>query len=89
MSFHSYWQGVPLDGTEEDRQAMVRWCQEIDADCNDCRHFQRERFEKESKRWIGACGNPEKQPVYPAPGGKVYAFPVNYTGNPCFVHRRG
>ena len=94
MIVHTYWAAVPVEVPADDAQAYrrdnARWCQEIDADCNDCRHFARERFEQYPglKRWVGTCSNPARQPVHCTLGGKVVAYPAQYTGNPCFMHRK-
>jgi hypothetical protein len=55
--------------------------QTIDADCNDCRHFKRGTMTKAGglTRFDGYC----LKLNVPAT-----AWPTQYSGNPCFEHRR-
>lgn len=63
------------------RAEEVRWCQEIDADCNDCRHFEARQDGGQPKwRRVGWC-HQKNQPTT--------AFPLMCTGHECFEHRRG
>jgi hypothetical protein len=52
-------------------------CQKIDADCNDCRHFKRERAGKFTGS--GVCLKFNQQ---------TESYPHMSTGRPCFEHRR-
>lgn len=65
----------------------------IDADCNDCKHFQRGalvkqfvglgevviKLGKEGQYFLGHCLKFDKP---------TKAFPVHYTGHECFEHRK-
>ena len=53
-------------------------CQVIDADCNDCRHFQRGSMLSKGI-WSGLCSKD---------GSSVLAYPNFCSGHPCFEHRR-
>lgn len=50
-------------------------CQEIDANCNDCAHFQRTKGNR------GCCKEGKKDDEYTV-------FPGDWQGMPCFVHRK-
>jgi len=62
--------------------AAVIAMQTIDADCNDCRHFKRGAMKKVGwlTRFSGHCLKLD----VPAT-----AWPTQYSGHPCFEHRRG
>ena len=55
--------------------------QTIDADCNDCIHFRRGAMKKGLGLtcFQGTCAKLEKP---------VLAWPMQYSGHPCFEHRR-
>lgn len=55
--------------------------QKIDADCNDCRHFQRGEMTKPGGLtcFLGFC----KKFAKPAK-----AWPMQYSGHECFEHRK-
>jgi hypothetical protein len=82
---HSYWNAVwqvahkacDADG----RKAEAYECQIIDADCNDCKHFNRGESLASgvSAAWSGQCLKYDKP---------VVAYPNKATGNECFEHRR-
>jgi hypothetical protein len=57
-------------------------CQLIDADCNDCKFFNR----RENSKWVcyGSCSNPKSDEF----NKDVKAYPNNATGRECFVHRQ-
>lgn len=63
--------------SQEDVKAM----QTIDADCNDCRHFQRGQIRKGLgiACFEGRCAKKD------AP---TLAWPMHYTGHDCFEHRK-
>jgi hypothetical protein len=63
--------------TPEDIHAM----QTIDADCNDCRHFQRGQM---SKGLGVACFEGKCAKTAAA----TLAWPMQFTGRECFEHRR-
>lgn len=96
---HSYWQGLKFvchkdcKVTGEKGEAID--CQTIDADCNDCRHFERGEL---VKRWLSAIvdGKSAKKLVnmgivkghcanFNRP---TEAYPHMSTGWECFEHRR-
>lgn len=59
-------------------------CQTIDADCNDCRHFERDTAFQPTKghrppSLPGRCAKFDRPTV---------ARPNTFTGHPCFEHRR-
>lgn len=96
---YSYWQGLPFVCHAGCKDAGAKQealdCQVIDADCNDCKHFQRGHLVKRElsdmidgkpgKRlvsmdiWTGHCRRFD-QPAF--------AYPMMCTGRPCFEHRR-
>lgn len=55
--------------------------QKIDADCNDCRHFQRGKMREGLGLacFEGRCAKFDKATL---------AWPMQYTGHECFEHRR-
>ncbi len=63
--------------TAEDIIAM----QTIDADCNDCKHFKRGEFHRSpGLDWFeGHCMKFDKD---------VHAYPMQFSGLPCFEHRK-
>ena len=79
---HSYWQGVKFVShaackvVGEKSEALE--CQTIDADCNDCRHFQRGQLVGKEV-WSGHCQKFNH---------KTRAYPKKWTGRECFEHRR-
>ena len=56
--------------------------QKIDADCNDCRHFKRGAMRKGLgiACFEGNCLKLDKPTL---------AWPMQFSGHPCFEHRRG
>ncbi|MCP3686713.1 MAG: hypothetical protein GY861_29090 [bacterium] len=56
-------------------------CQCIDADCNDCKYFNRGKMLKKGRAsiWEGQCVKKKT---------KVKAYPNFCSNHPCFVHRR-
>jgi len=62
-------------------QADIIELQKIDADCNDCRHFQRGAANKVGGLTVfkGTCKKT---------GAEVNAWPTQYSGHSCFEHRR-
>lgn len=83
----SYWQSISFLCHPECKQAGERAeaieCQTIDADCNDCRHFQRGQILVKGVMHGGAvsgqCLKFNKE---------TRAFPKKWTGHECFEHRR-
>lgn len=84
-----------LDWSDERQEALD--CQQIDADCNDCRFLERgklaEKVVSVIKTRDGRCETVNHQPNY------FYAIclkfnkptiaqPNKWTGHDCFVHRR-
>lgn len=53
-------------------------CQKIDADCNDCRHFQRGEY----------LGNDVWQGMCKKYGRSTKAYPNYCSNHPCFEHRK-
>ena len=56
--------------------------QTIDADCNDCRHFERDKITSKAGGitvWSGRCLKFDRP---------TKAYPNQYTGRECFDHRR-
>lgn len=91
-----YWVHAACKVPGEQQEAYD--CQLIDADCNDCRYFVRDRMES---KWIwqGRCTNPNRNPRWDRlfqrvprllidQHDKVYAYPKFFSGHPCFLHRR-
>lgn len=95
----SYWSAVKfpchkacrVDGVKQEAYE----CQLIDADCNDCRHFQRGQVEK---RWL-SCMENDKPSMRLVNMGFIHgvclkfnrptiAQPNKWTGMECFEHRR-
>src|SRR3954469_10640068 len=96
---HSYWQGVPfichksckVEGEKEEAYL----CQNIDADCNDCKYFKRGTLVKKELSDI-IDGKPGKRLVnmgyfeghclkFDKP---AIACPKQCTGLKCFEHRK-
>ncbi len=79
---HGYWTGLPFLCHQACREAgqkdEARECQTIDADCNDCRFFERGKLAAK-EIWTGYCAHWQ---------GPTRAFPKKWTGRPCFVHRK-
>ncbi len=89
----SYWHPTPPKAydaklSDQDIQEM----QTIDADCNDCKYFQRGQLIKEidgltgkiplgksGQYFLGHCRKFDKATT---------AFPVHFTGHSCFEHRK-
>jgi len=96
---HSYWQGLPFychrSCKQDGERAEAIECQTIDADCNDCRHFERWALEtrmlsaiengvcvlkKTNMGWFhGLCQKFNKETT---------ASPKKWTGHECFEHRK-
>ncbi len=79
---YSYWQGMPFICHRLCKEAGIRQeaydCQMIDADCNDCRHFQRGQLTGKEV-WSGHCLKFNRE---------TKAYPKKWTGMKCFEHRR-
>lgn len=99
---HSYWGGLPFQCHKECKQAGERAeafeCQLIDADCNDCKHYQRGQL---ARRLISNLHKPNGKVVEVAHqpniivGGRCLKFskptvaqPKKWSGLECFEHRR-
>ena len=57
-------------------------CQTLDADCNDCGHFERGKMANKGlnhKIWHGLCNKLDKD---------VKAYPNTWSGHECFTHRK-
>lgn len=80
---HSYWQGDQFWCHSACKQSGERAeaieCQTVDADCNDCLHFQRGSMAFNKQIWNGRCLKFDKL---------TQAFPKKWTGHKCFEHRR-
>lgn len=76
----SYWTAIWLPSHKACAQdlASIIECQTIDADCNDCKHFKRDKVVNEGTI-LGTCLK------Y---GDAVYAHPNFCSGHKCFEHRR-
>lgn len=82
---HSYW--TPMRwlchaACKDQYKSDVITCQEIDADCNDCAFFKREKLIETplaKSAWLGTCTKFNKP---------THAFPSMSTGRICFEHRR-
>ncbi len=99
---HSYWQGLPFTChrvckvSGEKQEAFD--CQVIDADCNDCRHYERGKLATATvsllKRTDGSSATVSHQPNVFV-GGRCIKFnrstlaqPKKFSGWECFEHRR-
>jgi hypothetical protein len=80
----SYWGGLTFYCHAECKQAGLRSeafeCQCIDADCNDCKHFIREKMGINKSIWYGQCKKFNKL---------TEAYPNKWRGLECFEHRKG
>lgn len=99
VTTHGYWWGNRFASHRACKDAGVRQeafdCQMIDADCNDCRHFQRGEV---VMRWL-SCMEDGKAGMKLVNMGTVLghclkfdrptkAYPNMATGRECFEHRR-
>lgn len=81
----AYWSQTPCVCHPECKQAGERQeaidCQTIDADCNDCKHFERgsEIVRSIPKGFSGRCAKFDRPTA---------AYPKTWTGRECFEHRR-
>lgn len=79
---YSYWSAFPFIAHPACKKAGERQeafdCQVIDADCNDCIHFQRGKLVGEDI-WSGQCLKF---------GIETRGCPNKWTGKECFEHRR-
>lgn len=79
-----YWSGVELGpGVVQTKEDIIE-LQKIDADCNDCRHFKRGEMGRSPAKtgtvfFRGHCLKFDKPTI---------AWPMQYSGHPCFEHRR-
>jgi hypothetical protein len=95
----AYWGGFSFPCHKQCKQEGIKHeayeCQLIDADCNDCRHFQRGQVEK---RWLSCIEN-ERPSLRLVNMGYIHghclkfsrptiAQPNKWTGMNCFEHRR-
>jgi len=89
----SYWHAVKFVAhatcLDRGRKLAAFECQCIDADCNDCAFFVRDRM-REKNIWEGTCTHaaPNPRPHAQLVGTTVHAFPKFCSDHPCFVHRR-
>lgn len=76
---YTYWKGCWAGTHKECQMAdLVKECQTIDADCNDCKHF--ERKERVSNQiFKGNCLKLNKETT---------AYPNFCSGHECFEHRK-
>lgn len=97
MTVKRYWSAIPPVGflsgmSPEEREAYdlfdaklepsdIFEMQKIDADCNDCRHFQRGKMSKVGglTMFRGTCAKT---------GADTVAWPMQYSGHACFEHRK-
>lgn len=99
---NAYWGGTRFpchkSCKHEGERAEVLECQKIDADCNDCRHFQRgSLLPKTESRWINEHGKEAVVTYQPEVfSGTCLKFqkptiaqPKKWSGHECFEHRRG
>lgn len=81
--YHSYWQGIKFpchqscltEGTREEAYL----CQCVDADCNDCKHYERDPNRVFKTHSIGHCNKFKKE---------VIGRPKFCSGYECFEHRK-
>lgn len=100
---HSYWGGFPFVCHRACKDAGVRAeayeCQVLDANCNDCRHYQRGKLAAKVVSTI-TTKDGRKEEVTHQPnvfiGGHCLKFdkpvtaePNKWSGMVCFEHRRG
>jgi len=78
----SYWNANPMNSCPDcviiGKKQEAYECQLIDANCNDCKHFDRDRHNKGGNTWRGHC---KKFHV------EVKACPNYASGYDCFEHR--
>lgn len=103
VNTQAYWGATPDVCHAECKQAGVRQeafdCQVIDADCNDCKHYQRGKL---APKVISKLHTPDGRIVNVIHQPNVFkdghclrfdkpmlAFPNKWTGRECFEHRRG
>lgn len=84
VTTYSYWQAVKFDCHKgckvQGEKDEAFECQCLDASCNDCKHFKREKeVGGIPKGWLGDCLKF---------GEKVVAIPKHCMAMPCFEHRR-
>ncbi len=96
---HGYWGGSPFICHKACKYAGVRQeafdCQVIDADCNDCIHFQRGKL---VERWLSTMEDGKAAMKLVNMGliegtclkfnKPTHAQPNKWTGHECFQHRR-
>jgi hypothetical protein len=74
----------------EDKNEMIIYCQTIDANCNDCKHFNPNGVRKEV--YLPSLFGVQKQKAREGTCNKhnqiVYGTSNQYQGNSCFEHRR-
>lgn len=82
VATHSYWHGAKFSSHKSCKAsgeiAEAFECQMIDADCNDCRHFNRGQIIGK-EIWSGHCQKFNRE---------TKAYPKKWTGRECFEHRR-
>lgn len=99
---HSYWGGLPFVCHAACKQAGEREeafeCQCIDADCNDCKHYQRGKLAPLVRSWLHKPDGRRVEVTHQPNvfiGGRCLKFdkpteasPNKWTGHECFEHRR-
>ena len=81
----TYWKAMLFGCHRECKEFGMREeiidCQVIDADCNDCKYFQRGKMLQKgiASIWEGVCGKFNKP---------MKAYPNYCSGHKCFEHRR-
>lgn len=76
------WRAVHKDCAKAAKDREVHWCQSIDADCNDCKHFERIKLIGASTpaSYLGNCKKFNKETI---------AYVNLCTRHECFEHRKG
>jgi len=82
VKVYSYWSSSPMNSCQDckdvGKKSEALECQLIDANCNDCKHFDRDAHNKRGNVWRGHC---KKFHV------EVKACPNFSSGYKCFEHR--
>lgn len=87
----SYW--CCKDGAESARKKSIKAFQEVEQNCNTCRHLERVQFNKQDIRWRqtglqpGICNHPSPSPLYPDGGNSILFAPDDCMLQPCYEGR--
>ena len=74
------------------RKHSIEALQELDQNCNTCKHLKRVEFDraewKPSGLMPGECKNPKRKPLYPRDGNKILFAPDDCMLQDCYEGRK-